>query len=188
MDKKICTKCKIERDITEFHKRKTGKDGINSRCKLCDNINLEKRRYKYDPCREKARLYHKEYQRKNYTKLKADNKYRIRMNSVLTNFLKRIDSKKNTRTEKMLGYTISQFKEKFPIIPQGFEIDHNIPISWFILESPVDIVNALDNLSLKTTSCNRQKSNKYCDKVDYKYYEKIINWISPKYKDKLLYI
>ena len=37
METKICTKCDIEKDVTEFHqqKRRNGKQGYHSRCKLC---------------------------------------------------------------------------------------------------------------------------------------------------------
>lgn len=32
---KICTKCKIEKDLSEFRKKKTCKDGLNNVCKTC---------------------------------------------------------------------------------------------------------------------------------------------------------
>lgn len=32
---KVCTKCKEEKELTEYYKTKTGKDGVNSRCKVC---------------------------------------------------------------------------------------------------------------------------------------------------------
>jgi len=32
---KICTKCRIEKPITEFHKRKRNKDGLDTWCKEC---------------------------------------------------------------------------------------------------------------------------------------------------------
>lgn len=32
---KICSKCKIEKDETEFYKRRTAKDGLMSACKKC---------------------------------------------------------------------------------------------------------------------------------------------------------
>lgn len=34
---KTCTCCSIEKSISEFHKSKTQKYGVNSRCKLCAN-------------------------------------------------------------------------------------------------------------------------------------------------------
>ena len=32
---KVCSKCKVEKEVTEFHKNKIKKDGLNSRCKVC---------------------------------------------------------------------------------------------------------------------------------------------------------
>lgn len=34
-DVKKCSKCNIEKNISEFHKRKTSKDGLTGRCKQC---------------------------------------------------------------------------------------------------------------------------------------------------------
>ena len=36
--KKTCTKCNIEKELSEFHKKKTGKYGVNSICKKCKKI------------------------------------------------------------------------------------------------------------------------------------------------------
>lgn len=35
---KICFKCKCEKDLSEFSKDKTKKDGYNSKCKECGKI------------------------------------------------------------------------------------------------------------------------------------------------------
>ena len=35
MTKKICSKCKIEKDVCEFNKRKDSKDGLRGYCKKC---------------------------------------------------------------------------------------------------------------------------------------------------------
>ena len=39
---KVCTKCKSEKDESEFHKHKLCKNGINSVCILCAKIQREK--------------------------------------------------------------------------------------------------------------------------------------------------
>jgi len=38
MDKKVCTKCKVEKTISEFGKQTLAKDGIRSECKKCHNL------------------------------------------------------------------------------------------------------------------------------------------------------
>lgn len=47
---KICTKCKLEKDLDEFYKTKTTKDGYTYNCKSCHE------KYREDN-REKQRLY-----------------------------------------------------------------------------------------------------------------------------------
>lgn len=72
--KKVCKKCGIEKDIEEFHKNKTYKDGYNSTCKEC------KREYarKYsNENKDKIKEYQKEYYKNNQEKVKERvSKYR----------------------------------------------------------------------------------------------------------------
>jgi len=35
MEKKICSKCNIEKEVCEYNKRKISKDGYRNYCKLC---------------------------------------------------------------------------------------------------------------------------------------------------------
>lgn len=43
---KICPKCTLLKDFSEFHKDKNRKDGLNSYCKLCGNVAYLKSRHK----------------------------------------------------------------------------------------------------------------------------------------------
>jgi len=80
---KICTKCRIEKDISEFSKAKTGKFGVRGDCKKCVNdyykhyyylenkkkISIKGKKYYKDNC-EKIQRYEKEYRDKNKEKIK----------------------------------------------------------------------------------------------------------------------
>lgn len=33
---KVCSKCKVEKDLSEFYNRKSSKDGLMAHCKVCD--------------------------------------------------------------------------------------------------------------------------------------------------------
>jgi hypothetical protein len=62
---KICSKCDIEKDISDFHKNKHGKFGVRSICKKC-----MKSKYKYEKKGRRCnpnfdmKSYQKEYQKK----------------------------------------------------------------------------------------------------------------------------
>ena len=59
---KICTKCKIEKELSEFIKDKTYKDGLKRQCKSCGNeYNKEYRQAN----KEKLKEYRKEYRKSN---------------------------------------------------------------------------------------------------------------------------
>ena len=45
---KKCTKCGIEKPLSDFYKNKTNKDGLQKRCKPCD-ISLNRQRYQKNP-------------------------------------------------------------------------------------------------------------------------------------------
>ena len=63
---KTCSKCAIEKDITEFYKKKTGKYGVSSICKMCKNIYSKKY---YEHNREDISLQHKRYREINKEKI-----------------------------------------------------------------------------------------------------------------------
>lgn len=51
---KVCTKCKVEKSISEFHKHKGGKYGVDSVCKPCV-AEMAKAKRKSDPEKEAAK-------------------------------------------------------------------------------------------------------------------------------------
>lgn len=61
MLRKTCTKCEIEKDIDEFHKRSDQKDGLTQQCKECNN---SRRKQYYKEKREKELQQSNEYQKK----------------------------------------------------------------------------------------------------------------------------
>jgi hypothetical protein len=85
MKKKICSKCKIEKDVCEFGKKSVNNKGIQyykSRCKICSNEdekikrdkNSEKYKTWYDKNREERNKWRTEYYQKNKEKIISQNK------------------------------------------------------------------------------------------------------------------
>jgi len=82
MKTKLCTKCKVEKEVGEFHKHKGMKDGLACWCKVCANKN-SKEHYKINreskikyqkgyslANQESIRKFQKEYREKNKEKIK----------------------------------------------------------------------------------------------------------------------
>jgi hypothetical protein len=76
MEKKICSKCKEEKEVCEFNKKSISNKGVQyykSRCKLCQNEdekikrdkNPEKYKLWYDKTREERNKWRSEYYKKN---------------------------------------------------------------------------------------------------------------------------
>ena len=65
METKICTKCKIEKELTDFFKLKSSKDGYNGWCKICLNEKNNKWR---ENNREIALTYSKNWYQNNKDK------------------------------------------------------------------------------------------------------------------------
>ena len=62
MKTKVCTKCKVEKELSEFHKQKNGKYGVKGQCKVCINQqNRERKKEYYEQNREQIIQKRKEY-------------------------------------------------------------------------------------------------------------------------------
>ena len=62
---KTCSKCKIEKELSDFYKKKASKDGFRSECKECNN--LYSRKYKRN-------YYHKNKDKIDKEKIKTISK------------------------------------------------------------------------------------------------------------------
>jgi len=113
---KICSKCKIEKDISEFSKNKNKKDGVNSWCKYCckqyrkDNVekilkykkdnaekisNLTKQYCKNNA--EKIAKQKKQYRKDNAEKLAKQKKQYYKNNALFETFSKQLETFEKTR-------------------------------------------------------------------------------------------
>jgi hypothetical protein len=104
-----------------------------------------------------------------YENLRLNNPHIIAWRTVLKNAIKRINTKKINSTIEMLGYSSndlkihleSLFKDGMSWENWGdWHVDHKIPVSKFDKETPMSIVNSLDNLQPLWALDNLSKSNK----------------------------
>lgn len=122
MEKKICSKCKDEKEVCEFNIRKERKSGFSSQCKLCisknakkyreNNSELIKTRKKvyHDKNREKLNKKAKEWREKNSSQylLQKRNYYKENREIVLER--RKLWSKNNR--EKINKYIKTKKNEK----------------------------------------------------------------------------
>ena len=150
-DKKVCGCCKEERNIQEFSKNKSAKDGFESECKACKN--------KYNNAYSKARkLYDPEF------------KLLTNLRSRLSNVLRGIS--KSQTTKQLIGVDFEtftkwiefQFEEGMTLNNYGsvWEHDHVLPISSFNLLEEEELHKAMNWMNIRplTPLKNIQKSNK----------------------------
>ena len=74
---KKCSKCKKEKELTEFYKDKSKKDGLKSWCKECHLEDSRKRESRYNETRKKYREEHREESREKKKKYYKKNKEHI---------------------------------------------------------------------------------------------------------------
>jgi len=117
MEKKNCSKCKEEKELCLFVKRKTSSDGHNNICKNCQKLNREKPenkekiklRNKIE--NEKNKEYFKEYILKNDTK-KYKIKYRKKNKEKISELAKKYREKNKEKINKYLSHWRKINKEK----------------------------------------------------------------------------
>jgi len=130
--KKICSKCKIEKDFSEFYKRKDTKDGLRQQCKSCHNEvnkihyqnNCEKVKERVKIWKENNKEYNKIYYQENKEKVKelvkiysrnkrnTDPIFKLKKNirTLICNSFKRQEFSKSSRTFNILGCTHDEFE------------------------------------------------------------------------------
>ncbi len=177
--KKQCTKCKLEKDYSQFFKDKRTNSGLYSACKKCHYKlylkNLKKWRLnnkdKVKDYRQKNKEYFREYQ---YKRLKNP-KNRLNSNVRYLIWLSLKGRKAGRKWQELVGYTIKdlithleqQFDDKMTWENYGsyWWIDHIKPQSLFNYKSAEDEEFkkcwALENLQPLEAIANIRKSNKW---------------------------
>jgi hypothetical protein len=154
MDKKICANCKVGKNIDEFHKDNTKKNGLCSFCKICSSTRKKKKYYEnIELTREINRIIRKEQRDKDRVgiNIKRREYYRHKMETdplfkLKKNVRNRIWSytkynRKSKKTFEIIGITVEELKiyleNKFiegmsweNYGPYGWHIDHIIPLDF----------------------------------------------------------
>lgn len=188
---KICCKCKQTKDIVEFNKNTTKKDGRQNTCKICDKQyrqeNIEQRKQYNQKNAEKIAEQHKQYYKKNFEKIlkyskqyqrerkKSDLLFKFKYNvrTLVRRSFKRNKTKnfkKQTKTETLLGCTIpelrdhlaKQFQPGMTFENHGeWHVDHRIPLASAKTQEQIEKLCHYTNLQPLWALDNLRKQDKY---------------------------
>ncbi len=210
---KKCNKCLLLLPLDRFGKESRAKNGYKPRCKKCINeyynslykkselikrnkSNTAKKYYEEnkEEIIKKRSLYYlgnknKIIERhKKYLRIRKQNDPKIRTLSSFRTLVKRMIKNSASKTFDYLGYSFLDLIKTLGRIPNREEnIDHKIPISWFIEGTEMKIIFHLENLQILSAMENRVKGNRYSHEISKLYYDLIIDKIKPNYKQKIKY-
>lgn len=173
---KICSKCKTKKDLNQFYKEKSRKDGYGMYCKECEK---EYKKQYYLNNKEEIKKQHKQYNLNSKNKANIRQKNR-RLNDPLFKLTCNISSlirisingkgySKKSKTNKILGCSYEDFKkyleQKFTDgmswSNQGlWELDHIYPVSRATDEQHLIKINHYTNFQPLWKDDNRKKGNK----------------------------
>ena len=162
---KKCTKCKVEKKLTEFSKSKRNTDSLRSECKSCQK---EYSKEYYQENKRSRKEYTKEYQRE---RKKTNSLYKMKCNLRTRTSIafKRKGYSKNTKTQKMLGvdwkickaHIERQFTKGMNWNNYGeWHIDHIIPLASANTERELKKLCHYTNLQPLWAEDNLYKSDK----------------------------
>jgi hypothetical protein len=163
---RVCNKCKINKEYSEFSKCKTRKNGYEYKCKLCYN------QYKKEYFQKNKINYNELSKDYFYKRKKNDSLFKLICNirSLISKSIKNKGYNKNTKTFNYLGCTFEEFKvhlekqftEGMNWDNQGkWHLDHIKPISLAKTEKEVIELNHYTNFQPLWAKDNLRKSNKY---------------------------
>lgn len=146
---KICSTCKVEKEIIEFHRNASASDGLCGRCKDCDraykrsDVTRAARRRRHATDKERRNANRREYAKANrdkfsvYQKAYADkNRDKVRELNRKSYNSEKARPKNNARAASrrankgmatLPGYK-PQIVEIYKGCPKGFHVDHIVPL------------------------------------------------------------
>ena len=160
---KTCKHCNQEKNLSDFYKAKTSKDGHHSNCKVCHSIYNKK---KYYANHEDNRIRLSKYYEDNHEKEKAARRehYQKNKSTYLFNFYKREERLKEATPDWLTEFMLSNIKQiyqKRQEISQLTGIEHHVDHIVPIQGENVCGLHVPWNLQIITAEENLKKSNKH---------------------------
>ena len=162
---KKCSSCEIEKSVSEFSKHSKNKDKLRYLCRHCSNFKLsEWKENNKNHVQNYTNIYHK-------NRRLTDDSFRLAQNlrNRLRNALLNQVTKKNSKTEELLGISFKEFKNyiEFFMTPEmtwkTIDLDHVRPLSSFDLTDKDQLREAAhySNIQPLLKIDNLKKGSKY---------------------------
>lgn len=103
---KECRECKVTKDVTEFHKKSSSKDGLNSLCKDCRSITRKKHG---EDTKEHQSKVRKAYRERNKERVSEQKKRAYKKHKV--HILQRVKTYRERNRESVLEYGRNHYLE-----------------------------------------------------------------------------
>jgi len=191
-----CSEClnKVNRKYYETYRTKKI-NSVKKYYKANRKDILKRGKLTYNPNRQ--RDYNKVYRTENKDRIRDNNKTYIRIKRktdasfrvelFMRKQVYRCINNKTDTTSSYLGYAKNDLIKSLGRKPKlGESIDHKIPVSWFVKNTPVKIINDLRNLQIMDASENYKKNNTFACPVDIEYYQTAIEYIKQEKKQGLI--
>jgi hypothetical protein len=143
---KRCCRCKQELPVTEFHKDRTKKDGLNGMCKECTK--RQNKKY-YEERKEEVKFYYRE-RRKQLKRKATRKKARQRRDEKMA-------ALPNTLTEEQWQETLKEFEYACAYCgrkDRELQKDHLVPVVKGGSFSKYNIVPACPNCNASKADCD----------------------------------
>jgi len=167
-NEKVCNKCNVLKNLKDYHKDKSKKDGYRGQCKKCE---LENKKIYYQENKDKRHEYEK-------NKYNSDEEVRIKK-LLRTRFILGLKNKSSEKTKSILeitGCDLDFFKKwieyQYKLITnnetidwedfkQNYHMDHLMPCSSFNLTDIEEQKKCFHwkNIQILTKENNLKKSN-----------------------------
>lgn len=189
METKICRKCETEKNICEFYKSSSSKDGLYYQCKTCKNLirkeyynnNIDREHLKNKNYRSLHPEHNKIWRTKNKEKINQHFKNKLKSDPIkkithnlrcrLNRYLKLNEIVKNKKSIQYFGCTPTELRTHIESQfidgmswdnygPCGWHIDHISPLSLVKTEEDVYNLCHYTNLQPLWAKDNLSKGNK----------------------------
>jgi uncharacterized protein YfbU (UPF0304 family) len=146
---KICTKCGIEKEFSDFNKNKGGRFGLFSHCKKCKSIwqkQWDQENHEHRMNQQRIRLQSPENKEKHLNAFTEWRKKNLKYDSFRASLRRSYQMK-----QRPIWADLEKIKQVYLNCPKGYHVDHIVPlkgkfVSGLHVENNLQYLQATENM------------------------------------------